>query len=813
MANPQVARFNNLPIQLTSFIGREREISEVKHLLLGTRLVTLIGVGGCGKTRLALQVANGLLGEFADGVWMVNLAPLSDPALVPQAVATALGIPEQPGRALKDTLADALRPRVLLLLLDNCEHVLSSCAQLADALLRDCPDLRILTTSREPLGIAGEIRWRVPPLSLPDLQHLPPKEGLTRYDAVRLFLERAVAADSTFAMTDSSARAVADICQQLDGIPLAIELAAPWVRVLTVEQIIARLCDRFQLQMSGSRMALPRHQTLRAAIDWSYDLLSEKERILLNRLSVFRGGCTLEAAEAVCSGSGMELPDILNSLTQLVDKSLVSVETHGGEARYRLLETIRQYGRDRLMESGEATDMQRRHRDWYLALAERGEPELRGPAQVAWLVRFETEHDNLRAALDWSKTDEGGAEAGLRLAGALHGFWHMRGYLNEGREWLEAALSTSQDAPASVRARALCGAGVLALRQGDLGAEILLQQSLALFQELSDKWAIAYSLHHLAHVMEKRGDYDQATALFEQSLALFKEVGNKWGVGWSLHCLGHAVLIQGDYSRATALLEESLPICREVGNTWTLAYVLDSLGTVAEKQGNYERAMTLLAEALARARQVGDKYHIPALQYELANVSLHRGDNERAVTLYREGLVLRREIGDKPGLAECLDGLAGVACAQGYHEQAARLFGASEVLRETLAFHRAPSDQDDHDRRVASVRSALGKKSCGAAWAKGRAMTLEQAIEYALAPVEAAALTPRGTEKGLLTPREQEVAELIAQGRTNRQIATTLVITERTADTHVQHILNKLGVNSRAQIAAWAVEHRLHHPR
>jgi predicted ATPase/class 3 adenylate cyclase len=731
------ARPNNLPIQLTSFIGREREKSEVRRLLSTSRCLALTGSGGAGKTRLALQVAAEALEAFPDGVWLVELAALSSPNLVPKAVASALGVSEQPGRALTEALRDALRGKSVLVVLDNCEHLVAACAYLADALLRACPNLRILTTSREALGVTGETVWRVPSLSVPDPQHLPPLDRFKEYDAVRLFIDRAMASDPQFAVTRSNAPAVAQVCHRLDGIPLAIELAAARVKVLAVEQIAARLDDRFRLLTGGSRTAVLRQQTLRATMDWSFDLLSEEERALLLRLSVFAGGWSLEAAEAVCSGNGVAASDILDLLTQLVDKSLVITETQGGEARYRLLETVRQYGWERLVESNEAADIRRRHRDWYLDLAERAEPRLLSLEQVVWLERLEAEHDNLRAALELSRAEES-AEAWLRLAGALHYFWFMRTNHSEGREWLEGGLSTKGNVAAMVRAKALYGAGNLAWGgavRDRARAEILLSESLALFRELRDISGIAYALHNLAHVAARQGDYDRATARFEESIALFREAGNKWGLGWSLQCLGHEKLREGDIGRAKALIDESLPIVREVGNRYTLAYVHHNLGRIAERQDDYERASALLEEALPLAQGVGDKDHVDDLQYDLANLSLRRGDNKRAARLHRESLISRRERGMKEELTDSLEGLGRVACAQEHYKKAALLFGAVEALRETLALHREPSDQVDYNGWVASTRGALGQKSFAAAWAEGRAMTLEQAIEYALADV------------------------------------------------------------------------------
>jgi predicted ATPase/class 3 adenylate cyclase len=480
---------NNLPLQLTSFVGREREQAEVRRLLTTARLVTLTGTGGCGKTRLALQVGAELADAFADGVWFVDLAPLADPALVPQTVAAVLGVHEVAGRPLLQTVADHLRGRELLLILDNCEHLLDACAQLADALLRACPRLRILATSRELLGVAGESAWRVPSLTLPDARQPPAAASLTQYEAVRLFIERAVAALPTFAVTNQNAPAVAQLCWRLDGIPLAIELAAARVRMLTVEQIAARLDDRFRLLTGGSRTALRRQQTLQAAIDWSYQLLSEEERLLLQRLAVFAGGWTLEAAEAVGVGASIEGADVLDLLGALVDKSLVVAEGQGAHERYRLLETIRQYAGEKLLEAGEVGPIRDQHRDWYVGLAARAEPELTGPGEEEWLGRLEVEHDNLRAALAWSL--EGDPGVGLRLAASLGGFWARHGHLVEGRRWLEAFLTRAPapDDPEEqrVRARALRRAGILASDQQDrAAARTFLAESLILFRALGD---------------------------------------------------------------------------------------------------------------------------------------------------------------------------------------------------------------------------------------------------------------------------------------------------------------------------------------
>ncbi len=808
---------NNLPRQLTSFVGREREMAEVKQLLTTTCLLTLTGAGGSGKTRLSLQVAADILEQYPDGIWQVELAPIADPTLVPQVMASALGVPEQPGRALTETLVDYLRSKSALLILDNCEHLLSRCAQLAAALLRACPNMRIMATSREGLGIGGELTYPVPALSLPDPKHLTALENVLQYGAVRLFAERAAFSRPKFAVTSSNVSSVIQVCMQLDGIPLAIELAAARVKVLAVEQIAARLRDRFQLLTGGGRTAPPRHQTLRGAMDWSYDLLSEKERALLQRLSVFAGGCTLEAAEAVCSGNGVEAPDILDLLTSLVDKSLVNVETQGRETRYGLLGTVRQYGLDRLLEAGDAIEVRQRHRNWYLSLAERADAELRGPEQTLWARRLEAEHDNLRAALEWSTQDESSPEPGLRLVWSLMWFWNTCGYVIEGRQWLEKMVSRASGASAALQARVLCGAGALSEKLGEYEhARARLAGSLAVFRRLDDAWGAAFALHFLAHVASAQDEFALATSMFEESLALFRGTGDKWGCALTLDCWGDAVCRHGDYDLASSLFEESGALSRELGNRWEVYGPVSGLGMVAAARGDYIRATALLEESLAMARETGRRDAIATASLRLGRIVFGQGNCERAAALFKESLTLRKEHGDKDGIAACLDALAGVAVTQERPEQAARLFGAADVLREAIHTVVSPAQRAEYDRHMATMRARLDETALAGAWVKGRAMTVEQAIEYALALEEASSHRTKRTEHpspdqrlGALTAREREVAGLIAQGLTNREIASRLVVSERTAEGHVQSILNKLGFNSRAQIAAWAVEHGL----
>jgi len=688
---------NNLPVQLTSFIGREREKAEVRRLLSTSRLLTLTGSGGAGKTRLALQVAAEVLEGFHDGVWLVELAALSDPSLVPKAVASALGVPEQPGRVLTETLADALRGKSMLVILDNCEHLVTACAHLATALLRACPNLRILATSREALGVTGETTWRVPSLSVPDPERLPPLDRFQEYEAVRLFIDRAVASEPQFAVTRSNAPAVAQVCHRLDGIPLAIELAAARVKVLAVEQIAARLDDRFRLLTGGSRTALPRQQTLRAAMDWSYDLLAPKERAVLRRLSVFARGWTLKAAEAVCSGKRITDHEILDLVTQLVDKSLVNTETLSGEVRYRLPETIRQYAQDRLVASGEAAEVRTRHRAWYLDLAERAEARMHGPEETMWLDRLEIEHDNLRAALGWSSTEADDAETRLRLAAALFQFWTVHTHWAEGRKWLETALAGSRDKKLIARVRALQEEGMLVWRQGDYGA---------------------------------------AMALFEESLALARELGDQKGVAMALLGRGLVIRDQGSFDAATALFEESLELSRKLEDKledkWLMAVPLANMGVVARHKGDYAKAVVLCEESLAMFRTLGTKRWV-AWSLRLTGHAVRlQGDLERAAGLYRESVTLFGETGDKWVATECIEGLALIASAQGKHKRAARLFGVAEAARETFGITMPRPEAGDQEHFWVAIRERPEGTAFTAAWAEGRAMTLEQAIEYAL---------------------------------------------------------------------------------
>jgi non-specific serine/threonine protein kinase len=636
-----------------------------------------------------------LIDAYADGVWLVELATLTEPDLVLQAVAAALGLREVRGRARLATLLDYLRIRELLLVLDNCEHLVAACAELAEAFLRSCPRLRILATSREPLGVSGETVWRVPSLSIPEREKVPPMERLMQYEAIRLFVERVTAVEPGFTLTPQNAAVVTGVCRRLDGIPLAIELAAARMRALSLGQIAARLNESFGLLTGGARTALPRQQTLRGALDWSYDLLRPNERVLLRRLSVFVGGWTLEAAEAVCAGEGVEAQDILDLLTQLVFKSLVLMESQEVQVRYRLLETVRQYGRDRLEEPGEAASLRKRHLEWYLRLAERAERELVGADQSVWFERLEVEHDNLRAALEWSKVEEGGGDAGVRLAGALWRFWDAHGHLNEGRRWLEATLSHSQHASASVRAKALAGAGFLAWRQAD---------------------------------------YDGSIPLCTESLALFEELGDLLGMGQVLYVLGMTAEGQGDFDRARRLLLESLAVCRKAGDKRRMAVSLNSIGEVARCQSDFPTARASYEESLALRREVGDKRGIAIALCNLGHVALYQADYEDATRFFGEALGLVWQLKYKLGIAEDLAGLGAVAAAEGHHARAARLLAAAANLLNVLGALLEPPDRAEYERSVAAARTGLSEPAFAEAWAEGKAMALDHVVPYALVP-------------------------------------------------------------------------------
>jgi predicted ATPase/class 3 adenylate cyclase len=687
---------NNLPTQLTSFVGRERQIADVQRLMASTRLLTLVGSGGAGKTRLALQVAASLLEHFSDGVWLVELAPLADTTLVPQAVTSALGIRNDSVRSPLAALAEYLHSRELLLLLDNCEHLMVACAEMAEGLLRIGPKVRILATSREALDIPGETIWRVPSLTCPDPRHLPPAEQLSAYEAVHLFIDRAAAALSGFTVTNANAPALVQICQQLDGIPLAIELAAARVKVLTPEQIAARLDDRFRLLTGGSRTALPRQQTLRALVDWSYDLLLEPERMLWRRLSVFAGGWTLQAVEGICASGGIDEYEVLDLLAQLIDKSLVLAKAQHGAARYALLETLRKYGLEKLRTAGEDDVLRRRHRDWFAELVRDQAARLSGPGQADAFACLEAEHENLRATLDWCEIEPGGWEIGARIADELVWFWCLRGYVREGHERLSRLLALAIGHTEG-RARALSAAGQLA--------------------------------HHV-------GESERAAGLFEESIAIWRDLGDRRGAAIALARFGQFEQAQGDYEHAWLLLNESRSLFQEVGTESGLdAPLAVFLAQVAKNRGDHERAIALFQDCLRLAEQQGDKHAASGTLRSLGELMQLEGAHERAAAYLRDSLILIHELDDRACAVTTLDSLAILAAARGDAARAARLLAVAGALREAQGVSLSPAERYAGEQAAAAARMQLGPTIFDTAWSEGRAMTLEQAITYALLPM------------------------------------------------------------------------------
>lgn len=692
------ARRHNLPVPLTSLIGREREMAEVRKALGIARLLTVLGVGGIGKTRLSLQVATEAVEDFVDGVWLAELAPLTDPRLVPKAVATALGIREG-GPSLTDTLISELEHRELLLLLDNCEHLIEACSELCQSLLAGCANLRILATSREMLHVPGESTYRVPPLATPDPGSDSTPDEVAQYPAVQLLVDRALAVKPSFAVNAANAKAVASVCSHLDGIPLAIELAAARLRSMSVEEVHQRLDHRFHLLTGGARTAVPRQQTLRALIDWSYGLLQATEQALFCRLAVFSGGWTLEAAERVCSGEGIDDRDVLELLASLVDKNLVLANEHDGTTRYGLLETVREYASERLRDRNEETYAKQRHLACFLALAEDAEPKLYGEEQQSWLDRLEREHDNLRAALAWSLERSDEVASGLRLAGALGTtYWWMRGYLAEGRRWLRRLLDAAPAAvPAEARVKALRAAAGIALGQAD---------------------------------------YPAARALHEEGLAIARVLGDREGIASSLIGMGYWICTQyqADSNAAKAMFEESLAICRKLGDRRGIAMSLNGLGVVASlAEHDYAAARERYEEALAIFLALGDRHGAGYAVTGLGGVALLQGDHALGRARYEEALTLARELGDRRGMAESLDGLAAAAAVLVGAERAARIWGAAKRLREEFDCAMIEGMRPEYERRIAAARATLGDDAAfDRAWQEGRAMALEQAIEYAL---------------------------------------------------------------------------------
>jgi predicted ATPase/DNA-binding NarL/FixJ family response regulator len=804
-ALPSVLKLEPLwkvPTTFTSFIGRQHEVATLCALLQrpDVRELTLLGTGGIGKTRLALQVAREVRHHFPDGVCFVWLASVSDPNLVPSTMAETLGIQEIGKRSIFEQMQLLLREQHLLLILDNFEHVLAA-APLLEGLLAACPSLTVVVTSRAVLHLQAEREFPVTPLPLPDLKQLPTDQNLAHYAAVDLFVQRAQAVLPSFQLTGANARAIAEICVRLDGLPLAIELAAARVKLLPPQALLSRLSQRLQILTSGGQTLPARQQTLRNTLKWSYDLLDASEQRLFRHLSVFVGGWTLEAVEAVCFEAEDAAVLALDGVASLLDKSLLlQLEQEGEEPRLQMLMTVREYGQECLRESGEVEAIQHAHAHYYLRLAEKAEPHLKDAQQLVWLDRLEQEHENLRAALSWL-LEHKEAELALRLAGALWWFWYMRGYWSEGRRWLEATLGIpSAQGPTAARAKVLWGLGILAVH---------------------------------------RHDDSEALQRLTESVTLYRELGDERGLVSPLGVLGALMQRQGELAAGEVLTEECMALCHRLNRTWDLANLLQWLGGIASDRddvlgfsmflhGNLAQAAVLCQESLTFSRELGHKDGIAYTAESLGSIVLAQGDTEQAAALYSEGLRAGQQMGDNVIIGYHLMGLARVAAAQDQPQRATRLLSAVETRSEATK-HLSPTERAAYEQTVAEVRARLGEQAFAAAWNQGGAMTLEQALvapepapatqgaAMSLTPPEpppaAPAATPaekvKVTYPDGLTAREVEVLRLVASGLTDPQIAEQLVISPRTVHTHLTSIYSKLGISSRSAATRYAIEHQL----
>ena len=858
-----------VPPTFTQFIGRDQEIADICELLKhpDTRLLTLLGTGGIGKTRLSFQVAREMKPFFADGICFVHLATVNEPGLVVPTIANELGIQEIGAQPVLEQIKVALRNKHFLLLLDNFEQVVAT-APLIEELLAICPRLKVVVTSREVLHLQAERVFPLPPLGLPNLDQLPEGEALTlsmRYAAIALFVQRAQAVLPTFQLTQNNARAVAEICVRLDGLPLAIELAAARIKVLSPQALLARLSQLFQLLVGGPRTLPLRHQTLHNAIQWSYDLLNAGEQRLFRMLSVFLGGWPIEAVEAMeKSLNSTESADLatLDRVASLLDKSLVQqVTQEGGEPRLQMLRTVREYALEILRTSGETEQCQRAHALYYLTFIEEAEPHLRGLEQTTWIARLELEQENLRAALAWLIEHEE-TELALRFCGAQSWFWYLRGYWSEGRHWLEGALQAlhqpAQATPA--RAKALFGAGNLAYYQDDyakarpmleesvqiyrkldmqseyanalgaLGVLIylqgdfvtawpLLQESEMICRTLDRKWELASVLRKLGYVMSRQNDLDRAAVISLECLMLARGLGDRFLIAITLLTLGDIAASRDDLPQAVSHDQEGLSLARELGNKHLIALALQNLGYLAALQGNLAQAALRAQEALVLARELGDKTFITAGLHTLGYLAARRGDMAQASRYYQEGLSVAQEIGFGRQIGLHLIGLAEAAAAQGQPRRAARLFGVAGTVFD-IDVEMNAAELADYERSIENVRGKLGAQAFTAAWTEGRAMTPEQAVAApeqaltlsspSLVSHPAAPTTPTTpTYPDGLTAREVEVLRLIAHGHMVPQIADKLVISKRTVSTHIGSIYRKIGLNTRGAATRYAIEHKL----
>ena len=862
-----------LPVPLTTLLGREHELTQLSTLLRQSevRLLTLTGPGGVGKTRLSIEIARILTPDFADGVCFVPLAAISDPDFVLPAMAQALGLRDVSTRSLQEELQAALSEQSLLLVLDNFEHVLTAAPGLSD-LTAACPHLTILVTSRAPLRLYGEREFPLFPLPLPDLNHLPAREVLSQYAALTLFVERAQAIKLDFAMTEANARSIAKICTRLDGLPLAIELAAARIRLLSPQALLARLNHRLELLSGGARDLPDRHQTMRATIAWSYNLLTPPEQQLFRLLSIFAGGCTLQAAEALARAAGIEANIILDGISTLLENHLLrQVEQSDGESRLFMLETLREFGLECLATSKELAAAQQAHTQYYLALAEEAGHHLAGPEQVSWFDRLDRELENLRAVLQHTMIggDEQEVELALRLGTTLSWFWYVRGHESDGSRWLEWVQAERRGSVMMrIRAaQALNQAARLAIWRDEYElAQTLSNESLTLYREVNDIQGMAWALYWLGDATQDRSDYATAHTRYEEALALFRQVGDQEGSAYTLGALAYGVTNRGDFPRARSLAEEALALfrarsdkqgilyalvrlvrclylsqadpkdalvlaqecltlSREVGYKQGLAAALSYLGLLALRRGDEDTARSNLEEALRLRKELASPWGIARGMYYLADLSMVQYDYAAAYALYEECLQRSNAIGDKEFLASCMEGLAATMVNQGGENvlgsesaRAARLWGAAERLREVIGAPIPPVHRATYEQALARVHSQMSEQAFREAWEEGRSMLPEQALAARLSTnastsaIDSSTAPPASelvTSTAKLTAREVEVLRLLAQGWTDAQIAEHLVISPRTVNRHTTSLYSKLGVSSRAAATRYAIEHHL----
>ena len=733
---------NNLPLQLTSFIGREKEMAEIKQTLSEHRLVTLTGSGGAGKSRLSLQVATDVLNQFPNGIWFVELAPLTEPGLIPQTILSAVGIQAQQGYISMERLIDFLREKTSLLILDNCEHLIEACARLVETLLNTAPNLKILASSREALGVKGEQAWHVPSLSAPDIKHLPPFDQLPQYESIRLFIDRTLLVQPHFVFTNENAPAVAKICQRLDGIPLAIELAAARLRTLSAEQVAARLDDRFRLLTGGTRTALPRQQTLRALIDWSYDLLFENERTLLRQLAVFSGGWTLEAAEQVCGDENIKTDDVLDLLDHLVDKSLVVVGSGQNQATYyRYMETIRQYAREKLSESGESATYRNRHLTYFLKWVGEIEPGLRGPQQVELLNRLDNDIDNLRAVMEWSLDSD--PESGLQMASMLKWFWHLYGLFEEGAGWLENLLASSKESGVEIdpllKARSLSVLAWLSIWTGNVQTAMTsVTESLDLCKKylgpISDLITADNYYIYSTIAFRKGDDLDQEKLIVEKGLALYQALGDKFGIAEMSSALFGNALLSGDLETASCWNEAAIRIRKELGDKDGLAYDLTLGAAIPLMQRDYKTTRQMLEEAVEACKETRYEFDLVLALGFLGITCLLEDNIAQALDYILHVVTLAYEKSNMIFKSFSMYDLVLLLFTKKQYRTAVQLNGAMEGLKtyNIILIYDLPIVHDTLQRSLLEAREALGEVDFDAACAEGRAMTLDQAIAYAL---------------------------------------------------------------------------------